>query len=296
MGRKQWILAGKIGGALVLAALAIWAVWSMSAYQTRSVLLSEQHAKQAERSPEDIESACSELAGPPLVDCVARQIEASRDDRRAEYDLGAQDRMATWAFWMMLVGAGTMALTGWALYFVRGTLDATREAVRDTGEATIAMKEANEIARQANEATLRAWIFMDTMNLSEREDGEKKWWDLLLFVKNSGQSPAKHVTVKISWKVTPVPGETIDHVVDSWPEPNGSGVLAPGASTMGAAIELTWEQLSSQWISVRCQVDYIDAITGKERATSFRIVAKSILSADSQIAMRWMQVGNVDAT
>lgn len=151
MGRKQWLLAGKIGGALVLAAIAIWSVWSMSAYQTRSEVLSEQRA---ERSAEDIESACGGLAGPPLVDCVTRQVEDSRDDQRAEYDLAAQQGMSIWAFWTMIAAVTTTGLTVVALVFIKGTLEATRMAVKDTGDATKAMLDANRIAEDAQ----RGWV------------------------------------------------------------------------------------------------------------------------------------------
>lgn len=251
-------------------------------------------AEQSGASPRSDGVALERIAS--ALEAANRDPDAATEKERAEDDLEAQQDMALWAFWVMIFALAQVGVAIAALVLLKRTLDATRQAVKDTGDATVAMREANDIALQANENTLRAWVFLDTINLSEREDGEKKWWDFLLFVKNSGQSPAKNVTIKLAWQVTLTPGETIDHVVEKWPEPNGSGVLAPGASTMGAAIELTWEQLQSQWISVRCQVDYIDAITGKARATSFRIVAKSVLSADGQIAMRWMQIGNVDAT
>lgn len=66
---------------------------------------------------------------------------------------------------MAFVALGTLVLTGIALWYVKGTLDATRkmasdtrDMVEETGEATGAMIEANKIAREQYFASFKPWL------------------------------------------------------------------------------------------------------------------------------------------
>lgn len=97
---------------------------------------------------------CIDLAGASLSKCEIEQEQSSREAYQAERDLEAQRDMALWALAVFVISSITVGLTLWALFYLRGTLIATREAVKDTGDATKAMISANVIARNAQ----RAWI------------------------------------------------------------------------------------------------------------------------------------------
>ena len=62
--------------------------------------------------------------------------------------------MSLWALAVFIISAITACLTLWALWYVRGTLIATREALEDTGKATAAMVRQNQLT----EAAQRPWI------------------------------------------------------------------------------------------------------------------------------------------
>jgi hypothetical protein len=97
---------------------------------------------------------CAGMAGPLLAKCEIEQEDAARQAYQSERDLEAQRDMSLWALAVFVIGAITAALTLWALFYVRGTLIATREALKDTGKATEAMVESNRIAREAH----RPWM------------------------------------------------------------------------------------------------------------------------------------------
>ncbi|MBX9460354.1 MAG: hypothetical protein KL785_03830 [Brevundimonas sp.] len=129
--------------------------WHISAYQTRSAYDADRRAQEyAEGASNRVESACIDAESADVVECLAEQVAATREDQRSEYDLSAQNRMAQWAFWTMVAGVLTTGLTAVALWFIRGTLKATREAVEDTSNATNAMLAANVIAKAAAEAAV----------------------------------------------------------------------------------------------------------------------------------------------
>jgi hypothetical protein len=75
----------------------------------------------------------------PQGDHQQTDVDAGWADPSPWYDLGAQWLMAMWAL-------GQLILTAWGVVLLRGTLDATREAVDDTSKATEAMLAANVIA------------------------------------------------------------------------------------------------------------------------------------------------------
>jgi hypothetical protein len=186
--RDDYSQIGRIG---ILALIIVaWAamIWSMSAhYAAKRVRAEAATAQYAQSAAEQIERACASRSGLPLRECIREQVEANRGDQRSEQDLSAQQEMADWAFWMMVVSAVTMVLTAIALWFVRGTLEATREAVKDTSEATEAMRQANQIAAAAQ----RPWLTFSAKLAKAagvNEKGLKLTFDVV--IKNVGSSPA----------------------------------------------------------------------------------------------------------
>ncbi len=91
-------------------------------------------------------------------ECVASAIQASREAQRSEAELGVQRQMSDWAFWALVVaivmGFMTTAVTSLGTYLIFKQVKLSREAVEETGRATQAMLEANDIEKNAQ----RPWL------------------------------------------------------------------------------------------------------------------------------------------
>ena len=185
----------------VIVALGVfawaWLIWNISADYTKRQTQAERYIQDyATATTEQIGRACTGLEAARLRECIAEQMEASRENERGERDLRAQQDMAEWAFWMFFVSAVTMGLTAVALWFVKGTLDATRRAVEDTSEATRAMHAANEIARENMELENRPILQFVGFELSEWGESRDK---MLLRAQwqNIGKMPARPVGTRV---------------------------------------------------------------------------------------------------
>lgn len=87
-------------------------------------------------------------------ECVSSAIQASREAKRSEVDLSTQQQMSDWAFWALVVAIVMAFVTTIGTYLIFRQVELTRKAVGDSGEATKAMLEANEIAREG----MRPWL------------------------------------------------------------------------------------------------------------------------------------------
>lgn len=145
----------------------------------------EYYQAEAQRNAEVI---CVGKQGGLLPECVEEQRRASRDAYTAEQDLNAQRQMALWALWMFIVSAITAGLTLWALWYVRGTLQATREALQDTGDATKAMIAQNSLTERVQ----RPWVSVSVKPRLLRRAGAAFRVEMDIEYKNLGQLPAKN--------------------------------------------------------------------------------------------------------
>lgn len=196
MGRAGLIRLGWIVAGIAVTALAAAFIWTISAYQAQSTLDARYRAQdRAERASESIERNCGSAEPGAVVECVAKEIEAAREDQRAEYDLSAQNRMAEWAFWMMVVTAITAGLTAVALWFIRGTLDATREAVEEARNGTSAARRAVTETTRIGEAQVRSYLSVVGVNFSTTADDVSmvRRPKIEVVLNNSGATPAVNV-------------------------------------------------------------------------------------------------------
>jgi hypothetical protein len=232
--------------ALVAGAATIWIfAWNISAHQAQHSLAADSNAESyAGATQARIARACSGGKAPAVLECVAEQVEASREDQRAEYDLSAQNRMADWAFLTMLWGFATTIISGLALWFLKGTLDATREAVADAGDATQAMKRANEIsalamehAREAFSNEMRPWLSMrcriDFHQLGTTQEGMPgAYFEVVATIENRGSSAAAGVQFFADialWTSTQTPESFTKAACERWEKNSGmSDVIFPG--------------------------------------------------------------------
>ncbi len=102
-------------------------------------------------------------------------------------DLAAQEAAALWAFWMtVFAGFGTVVTTIAALLLYQ-QIRLTREAVEETGKATVAMQAANTIAEQNAHRQMRPFVYPERAWFVVSDDYEVTAYSQ---EKNFGQTPA----------------------------------------------------------------------------------------------------------
>lgn len=106
-------------------------------------------------------------------------------------DLAAQEASALWAFWIVLFSALSVLVTTVGTILLYKQIVLTRQAVEDTDEATQAMREANEIARDTAKRQLRAYVGVEDATVSNFRVGESPLFKV--FAWNRGQTPAYDV-------------------------------------------------------------------------------------------------------
>lgn len=177
----------------------------------------ETPASYAKLAKADAQSACTGRAGAAAFECIYEKVEAAQEQARDEQDLIAQQKAANSALISAVVAFATLILTGVGVWYVKQTLEATLEAVEDTGQATRAMQEANSIARQAasiansaefkaaiksradakirmisEQRQMRAYVSVEPGGVNESKDGLVR---IPYNIKNSGQTPAYDLSV-----------------------------------------------------------------------------------------------------
>lgn len=128
---------------------------------------------------------------PSLKQCIEEAITASHDAQRSEKDLGAQRQMADWAFWVLIVSCAGTTITAIGTAFLAIQIKLTREAVTDTGKATVAMEKQNDLATEAMQRQLRAYLGCIEIRAREFRPGKTPTFSFK--IKNAGQSPAVRV-------------------------------------------------------------------------------------------------------
>ncbi|MBP6363610.1 MAG: hypothetical protein KA233_07550 [Novosphingobium sp.] len=108
----------------------------------------------AEAAKKDAERACVGTDPSVVFKCVSEKAETAYQTAHDEQDLSAQQRAASSALVTAILSFLALALSGVGVWFVKRTLDATLEAVEDTGKATQAMERQNELAQHAQ----RPWL------------------------------------------------------------------------------------------------------------------------------------------
>lgn len=105
----------------------------------------------------DARRACVGRKDDALFDCIYERVAASQEQARGEQDLSAQQRAAASALASAVVALLTLVVSVFGVWFVKQTLEATLEAVKESGDATKAMIRQNELT----EAAQRPYIVVE---------------------------------------------------------------------------------------------------------------------------------------
>ncbi|BAK65342.1 hypothetical protein SLG_06670 [Sphingobium sp. SYK-6] len=189
-----------------------------------------------ERAKKDALEACAGRQSSALAECVTKAIEAAQEQSESRQDLYAQQDMAKWAFLMLIASVATLALSAVGVWFVKKTLDATLDAVEDTGKATNAMLVQNEIAANAQ----RPWIFINidllSCTLIERR-GIKLGFKVQF--RNTGQMVAENFHSHVS--LVPMDSHLAEHIKEWFDQFEANEVVEDRAIIPGDVTEWSSE-------------------------------------------------------
>ncbi len=183
-----------------LAAISLYAVWGMSALHTKETISASSRASQyAKDAEQQILEACMMAELSAMRECVTEKIQASEENQRAAYDLVAQNDVARWTFWVLVLGVVGTGMTGVGLYYLAANLDEMRESKVLTNKALDAANEANSISRQNAYNQIRPWIDFEAkitrVEQRFREHDGNSYPDWAVYVdvtiKNIGGSPTQ---------------------------------------------------------------------------------------------------------
>lgn len=251
MPRSDWNILAPLAG---LAAL--FTAFALGAYVTALDNPEQGYPRYSdarEKGQEANAAGSVNLANP-----VQYRTPCANPQRESESDLCAQWRAANAAeqsaLWTKLgFWAGLFGLFG--LYW---QVILTRRAVEDTGDATKAMQDANDIARETGIAQSRAYLHIEDVWIQVKDANDPL---AILKVRNSGQSPAKNVEIVVGVKF----------------------VRAEGKQSQ---IPTT----ADQFVLRRCQELAIGANTHREISVPFAIFDIDAPSPDFLVGVIWAEV------
>lgn len=174
---------------LIGIVLAIGLAWGIGWSQAREEYKRQQTpAAYAAAAKKDAQRACVGTDPTAVFECVNEKVETAYQTAHDEQDLSAQQRAASSALAAAMIGFLTLAISIVGVWFVKRTLDATLEAVEDTGNATRAMLRQNEIS----ERTQRPWVTVGVENVVLKRDGGAMRMEADIVMRNVGQIVARN--------------------------------------------------------------------------------------------------------
>jgi hypothetical protein len=140
--------------AICLAAIAyvLWGVaYSLGKSEGEYLANSDTYATHAEQ---EIRDECLILETTSSVECIRRVLEATNEHERSEADLKAQERMASWAFYMFIASSIATVSTLYGLFLIRQTWFETRRA------STLTERAIKNEERPYLVARISDWVFL----------------------------------------------------------------------------------------------------------------------------------------
>ena len=234
-----------------------------------------------QRSQNDYQSPSQSLSDlsaiPGAIERIIANPAPTTGQDHEKRDLAAQEAMAVWAFWMMVAAFASVIVTTIGTIFLYNQIILTREAVKDTGDATKAMLEANSIARDGNERQLRANLSFRDIEVVGFLKGNRPQFKAVLW--NAGQTPAYNVR---QWSSAwPCEGQPSEHKIRFPKDIKSVSVIGPAQrvhiqnggereAPQGVLDEMIEWVISGQGTMVFAGVlTYRDAF-GKRRISTFK--------------------------
>lgn len=211
----------------------------------------------SETAKQKAESACAGTDPNAVFECVVGYVEASEETAYTEQDLTAQQRAAWGTLIAAFAGIISVFVSLLGLYWIKGTLDATRVAANQATIATNAMVRQNDIAQSALDIETRPFVvpdgqFSHAMGGKTIEDLGKSWIEFAFI--NIGKAPAVILRTDIIKDTEFGP---------SGDEKNAASVIAGGKRHIHNGRSF----ISGSISKISAEIEYISLVTNKTYTT-----------------------------
>lgn len=129
---RQAVIPLLVALAAIFCLTCAYYLGAINAHYTERAAYRTRHY--AEHSEKRISDECTNRELAAFSKCVKEIVEATNEHQRSENDLSAQQAMADWAYWMMIVSVAGFFVGASGVVLVALILAETREAVRVTRE------------------------------------------------------------------------------------------------------------------------------------------------------------------
>lgn len=181
----------------------------------------------------------------PVERAIANPPPSSGEDHE-QRDLAAQESMAAWAFWMAFFSGITTVITSAGTFLIWRQVKLTREAVEDTGKATMAMERQNDLTEIAQ----RPWLKIEATVSHVERTVSSFTVRCDITVTNVGKTVAQNCAVRtaLMWyegtprgdaKIRDTRDEADKAVMGFLPEGRQAYPLLPGESVTVSSQHLT---------------------------------------------------------
>lgn len=198
--RQSTIALGLIYAAILFGiTILAYVIGSLNGHQSER--REQTPAAYSNAAKQDAQRACVGRDGSATFECIYEKVESSQEQARAEQDLSAQQRAADSALASAIIALLTLFTTSLGVWYVKRTLDATLIAVKDTSEATSAMKTGNGIAQQQFKQAYAPVLYIEPLGPVVldfyRRRREKGGYDVILQIENRGTGHARLIRFAI---------------------------------------------------------------------------------------------------
>ncbi len=227
MSQKFWLSAVALGGCLALGAVGLL---GSTHYQQACKIPSEERSSEASNTPNKTSSESD------VFERIARSLEvisaAADTPEKAEReiaDLIAQQDMACWAYWMVLISSAqaVVGIFGLAALIV---------TVRQGQRALRIGRDSIKAARQSTDATIskdRAFVFVDNIEVHQITDEHRtkvlSYYAVVRW-KNAGTTPTKAFRNCVNIRLWPDPLPEDALKFECYAKEFTRAVIGPGAT------------------------------------------------------------------
>lgn len=241
----------------------------------------------------DVARPAAKFPGPSQyrTPCANPQSEGESNLCAQWHSASAAENSALWTKLGFFVGLLGLAGLYWQVIL-------TRRAVEDTGEATEAMREANEISERNARREQRAYFIPENIHSAVRTHKGVKYLDLRVIWRNFGSTPARNLRVIAFVFFDNLPTEITFSLVDKTTQ----SIVGQGAATWSNAVTLSLDEADDVWAERReCFItgfaEYADVFNDEIHTTThcWRIAimrhADKPLTGDNIESANWTAIG-----
>ena len=126
---RTWIIVWGLVALAFITGILLWAIPTHLSYSDQATRSAEHHSRYADSQ---VRRSCVNLTPAAFEQCIEETRGPAEERQRAERDLEAQRKMALWTAIMGAMAVIGVGLSGFGVYLIWRTWDATREAAENS--------------------------------------------------------------------------------------------------------------------------------------------------------------------